>query len=150
MNKLKQSYISLKEAAEISGYAPDYIGQLIRQGKLPGKQVYKTVAWMTTEKALRDYLKKGTYQNAELGFLSGLKMKYRRFRNNLSFEGELKKVFKAFFYLSIVLLVIIVLIVFYIFSISLEKRLQNRAVKNIEINYQNNDTKLDTDLPAVP
>jgi hypothetical protein len=45
---MNTKYITLKEAAKISGYASDYIGQLIRRGKLPGKQIYCTVAWMTT------------------------------------------------------------------------------------------------------
>lgn len=49
-------YITLKEAGEISGYSPDYIGQLIRRGKLTGKQVYANVAWVTTKDALKDYL----------------------------------------------------------------------------------------------
>lgn len=49
-------YITLKEAGEISGYSPDYVGQLIRRGKLEGKQVYANVAWVTTKDALRGYL----------------------------------------------------------------------------------------------
>lgn len=48
--------ITLKEASELTGYSPDYLGQLIRQGKLPGKQVYSSVAWVTTEDAVRTYM----------------------------------------------------------------------------------------------
>lgn len=48
--------INLKEAAALSGYSADYIGQLIRKGKLPGKQVYSHVAWMTTRDAVLAYL----------------------------------------------------------------------------------------------
>ena len=51
-----RQYISLKEAAEISGYSSDYIGQLIRGGKLDGKQVYTNVSWVTTEDAVRAYM----------------------------------------------------------------------------------------------
>ena len=54
----KEKYISLKEAASLSGYTPDYVGQLIRRGKLPGKQVFSHVAWMTTEEALHAYIEK--------------------------------------------------------------------------------------------
>ena len=54
----KNEYISLKDAAKISGYSADYVGQLIRSGKLPGKQVFLNVAWMTTEKAILEYLNK--------------------------------------------------------------------------------------------
>ncbi len=50
-------YISLKEAARLSGYSADYVGQLIRGGKLPGKQVFSNVSWVTTEKAILEYLR---------------------------------------------------------------------------------------------
>lgn len=52
----KGDFISLREAAEISGYSSDYIGQLIRNGKLDGKQVYTNVSWVTTEAAVRAYM----------------------------------------------------------------------------------------------
>ena len=52
---MKEKYISLKEAAKISGYAPDYIGWLIRKGKIRGRKVYSGFSWQTTEKALRNY-----------------------------------------------------------------------------------------------
>lgn len=55
----EKKYISLKEAAKISGYAPDYVGQLIRNGKIPGKQVYCNIAWVTTEEAVHAYKKEG-------------------------------------------------------------------------------------------
>ncbi len=51
-----EKYITLKEASKMTGYSPDYLGQLIRKGKLEGKQVYLNVAWMTTERAVKDYL----------------------------------------------------------------------------------------------
>ena len=35
----KTQYISLKQASLISGYHPDYIGYLIRKGKLKGVRV---------------------------------------------------------------------------------------------------------------
>lgn len=54
-----EGLITLKEAAKISGYAPDYIGQLIRAGKIPGKQVYCNIAWMTTAEAVIAYKNKG-------------------------------------------------------------------------------------------
>jgi hypothetical protein len=51
--------ITLKEASKLSGYSPDYIGQLIRQGKLPGKQIYSAVSWVTTEEAVLSYVESG-------------------------------------------------------------------------------------------
>ncbi len=48
----------MKEAAKITGYSADYVGQLIRSGKLEGKQVFSNVAWMTTEESLQKYLRR--------------------------------------------------------------------------------------------
>jgi len=47
-----ENFINLKEASKISGYSPDYIGQLIRSGKISGKQVYTNVSWVTTAEAV--------------------------------------------------------------------------------------------------
>lgn len=58
----KDGYITLKEASERFGYAPDYIGQLIRKGKIEGKQVYANVAWMTTPEAIEKYLASNSSQ----------------------------------------------------------------------------------------
>jgi hypothetical protein len=76
MNKQKIStaeqkmddYISLKQAGEISGYHPDYLSSLIRSEKLPGKKIGKT--WMTTEKAIRDYLATKEYTSVANYFYS--------------------------------------------------------------------------------
>lgn len=51
-----RGYITLKEAAALSNYSPDYIGQLIRAGKIRGEQVYNNVSWVTTEDEVRAYL----------------------------------------------------------------------------------------------
>jgi len=51
----KKGYITLKEAAALTNYSPDYIGQLIRAGKIKGEQVYNNVAWMTTEEEVLAY-----------------------------------------------------------------------------------------------
>jgi hypothetical protein len=62
MASREPDYISLREAAQITGYSPDYIGQLIRAGKLHGKQVFSNVAWMTTKSALEEYAQKDRKQ----------------------------------------------------------------------------------------
>jgi hypothetical protein len=54
----QKQYISLKEAAKMSGYSPDYVGQLIRAGKITGKQILSNVAWVTTEDAILEYIQK--------------------------------------------------------------------------------------------
>ena len=51
---MAEKIISLKEAAENSGYHPDYLGSLIRNGKLEGKKIGRN--WFTTEKAVKDFL----------------------------------------------------------------------------------------------
>ena len=51
-----QGYITLKEAAELADYTPDYVGQLIRAGKIKGEQVYCSVAWVTTKEEVEAYL----------------------------------------------------------------------------------------------
>jgi len=52
----EKGYITLKEAAEISGYTSDYIGQLLRAKKIRGEQVYSGVAWMTSRQEVMAYL----------------------------------------------------------------------------------------------
>lgn len=52
----EKGYITLKEAAQIANYTPDYIGQLIRAGKIRGEQVYSNLAWVTTEEEIQSYL----------------------------------------------------------------------------------------------
>src|SRR4030042_6140467 len=73
-----ENLISLKEAAQISGYAPDYVGQLIRSGKIFGKQVYTGVAWMTSKEAVLGYKHKSKSENAaeEKGFWLNQKTKF--------------------------------------------------------------------------
>lgn len=66
-----EKLITLKQAAELTGYAPDYVGQLIRKGRLYGKQVYRDVVWMTTEKAVQDYINgENSVQKAKTNFLT--------------------------------------------------------------------------------
>ncbi len=58
MKKKEVDFISLKEAAMLTGYTSDYIGQLIRAGKISGKQIYTNVSWVTTERDVLEYLGK--------------------------------------------------------------------------------------------
>jgi hypothetical protein len=95
---MPEKYISLKEAAEISGYAPDYVGQLIRSGKIPGKQVYTNISWMTTEAAVLGYKNKSVQvvgkQADTDDFLGNLG---RRIRLEIEVLKQLSKTFKLFF-----------------------------------------------------
>jgi len=64
----EKKYLSLKEAAEISGYASDYIGWLIRTGKIKGKKVYTGISWQTTEEAIKNYQKRKTKTKGKIFF----------------------------------------------------------------------------------
>ena len=102
--QLKQNkLITLKEAANITGYSSDYIGQLIRAGKIPGKQVYANIQWMTTVDAIKDYRKKS--QNKTNDNLSD---KFQIQRRKFSMEVEILRLFFANFKYALPLLVVIV------------------------------------------
>lgn len=136
MSKESEKYITLKEAAKMSGYAPDYIGQLIRKGKLPGKQVYCTVAWMTTAEAVGVYMKKnqdsGKSRNMSLREQSSEKL--QQIKANVLFEIKLARLYKTVLYFTIILSLGFSLLLFYIFSVSLDNKLQQRAIQKIEAN----------------
>lgn len=112
----EKGYITLKEAAELSNYSSDYIGQLIRAGKIEGEQVYSNVAWVTTEASVRAYMSaknKSSYQPAG------------------DFDGNLAETAQSFgvylLYLVVAFLAVFCLVLFYIFSVSLDKQLSNRV-----------------------
>ncbi|OHA04622.1 MAG: hypothetical protein A2934_01705 [Candidatus Sungbacteria bacterium RIFCSPLOWO2_01_FULL_47_10] len=126
-------FITLKEAAKISGYAPDYIGQLIRKGKLPGKQIYSSVAWVTTEEALREYMQREHARRGKSSSLSeSMGERVMQFKNEVAFEFENVKFFRYVLYGAIGLSVVISLLLFYIFSVSFDKELERRAIERME------------------
>jgi hypothetical protein len=125
MNK-KSEYISLREAAAMSGYTPDYVGQLIRSGKLPGKQVFANVAWMTTEEAIREYIGSKKGKNAAKDAVAPTML------DVLQREIESPRLVKRLSIALIVLSVAFMLVIFYIFSTSLDQRLNQRAMQRLE------------------
>jgi hypothetical protein len=122
----KSEFISLREASAMSGYTPDYVGQLIRSGKLPGKQVFANVAWMTTEEAVRSYMgqKRGKNSVKETASTSLLDI--------LAREIDSPRLVKRLSLALIVISVAFMLLVFYIFSTSLDQRLNQRAMQKLE------------------
>ena len=124
-------YISLKEASQISGYAPDYLGQLIRQGKLPGKQVYSNVSWVTTEEAVRAYVeakknhaefKGDTYREDEgLGDAAFINLQKR-----------FQKLFRVFLWTVVVMAAAFVILLFYVFSVHIDSRINQRSIEKIQ------------------
>ena len=135
----KEKHITLKEAAEISGYAPDYVGQLIRRGKLPGKQVYCTVQWMTTAEAIQQYIQtnnNGNKNKKQLSTVEKVQEWFIQLKNSFLLQLKLAKLFKTVLYLTIIFSVGFSLLLFYIFSISVEKKLQQRAIEKLEIDQR--------------
>ena len=105
MVKLKENkLISLKEAAQLTGYSSDYIGQLIRNGKIPGKQVYANIQWMTTLDAIKDYRKKSQNNKKNNNFSDRFNIHRRKF----TMEIEILRLFFANFKYALPLLVVIV------------------------------------------
>lgn len=105
--KTSPKYITLKEASQISGYSPDYLGQLIRKGKLEGKQVYLNVAWMTTEDAVRDYLARSRgVGSGKTGFAEGIRTKLRQWTVNLSSGDTVIRLARRVIYFFIIVLLL--------------------------------------------
>lgn len=131
LNK-KEEYISLRDAAKMSGYSPDYVGQLIRSGKLPGKQVFSHVAWMTTEDALQEYMQKkrggktpSSWQDTAADAIRSIPHRVRR-------QFEMPKLFTKALYGVVILSVCFLLLLFYIFSTSLERELNQKAIQKAQ------------------
>ena len=135
-----EKYISLKEAAEISGYSADYVGQLIRKGKLPGKQVYKTVAWMTTRDALSAYVAQERRHDREETGQERLGDRVRKLTTTLRTEAGVLGLLHATLWIAAVVLGLFVLLLFYMFSVRFDKKLQDSAVEKA-INSRNNQTR---------
>lgn len=116
-NKAKKpKYITLKEAAKISGYSPDYIGYLIREGKIPGKQIYHSVAWVTTKEEIVRYKRQKDKGEKPGSF----KEKTQKIKGRISGELEvLKLFFKTSRYLLSVIIILILsftILIVYLFS----------------------------------
>ncbi len=120
----KAGFITLKEASERFGYSPDYIGQLIRKGKLEGKQVYANVAWMTTPEAMEEYLAK----EKRTGKTDKEKVKWTQDRvMQTLFERDGSRVLSWVLYATMGVLALALLVVFYFLSVALDNRMQESA-----------------------
>jgi ribonuclease HII len=127
METKNEEFISLREAAKISGYAPDYIGQLIRSGKLEGRQVFSNVAWMTTEEALLSYLAKDTKKITPARRQSLLEQ--------LTSAEAIESYYLAFSWLLIVCSSVFILFLAYVAAVSIDHTIEQRYLKNISINH---------------
>ena len=115
MEELKK-IIALKEASKISGYNPDYIGQLIRSGKIPGKQVYCNIAWMTTAEAIFAYKLKSEKKSNKNSVIKDF---FGDNKRKLLIEFEVLKLFIKTFKSSLPVLIILIFS-FLLFNFSLK------------------------------
>lgn len=120
----KEKYISLKEAASLSGYTPDYVGQLIRRGKLPGKQVFSHVAWMTTEEALQAYIEKNkkgsTYKTPA------------RWRDHAASITTFSTVSKLVVGATLTFVVVFILFLIYVSSVSIDRHIEQTYQQKLQ------------------
>jgi len=126
-------YISLKEASKISGYSPDYIGYLIRTGKIPGRMVYTGVSWQTTREAILAYKNRQQRKKGKTTFKEKVSESLSSFKRRAGFELNLLKMFLKEFK---ALLILLFLLFFLFSSISawfLSSKLEKKTeVKEIE------------------
>jgi hypothetical protein len=112
----EEKMITLKEAATISGYSSDYIGQLIRSGKLYGKQVYCNVAWMTTKEAILAYKNGETDKKTQKeGFGGWIIQQKRKFIMEMEVLKLVYQSFKSILPLIIILTICICALAIYLF-----------------------------------
>jgi len=132
MKKLKK-FITLKEAAKISGYSSDYIGQLIRSGKISGKQIYCNITWVTTIGAVLDYKSKKEKSNNKNSVVKDF---FGDNKRKLLMEFEVFKLFiKILRSTSPVLIVIIfsfLLFNFYLFHYFLNKDIMQSNINPLK------------------
>lgn len=132
----KTKFINLKEAAALSGYVPDYVGQLIRDGKIIGKQVYSNTTWMTTEESVKNYLQKRQGAKDTTLFKGTIAEVICKFNNGTFPEYKLMRIFKAVLWFIIFLSIIFFFVLFYIFSVNFEKSINQKVIEKSKLNYE--------------
>ena len=58
-------WLTVNESAKLSGYNPDYIRELIRQGKIKARKF--SIVWMVDHKSLSAFLKKAQAMGEKRG-----------------------------------------------------------------------------------
>ena len=134
--KEREKWISLREASKISGYSPDYIGYLIRTGKIPGRMVYTGISWQTTREAILAYKNRQQRKKGNMTLKEKMKEVLNSLKSRLKFELHLLKMFFKEFK---VLLFFLFLLIFFITSISawllsskLEKKIELKEIEKTE------------------
>jgi hypothetical protein len=134
--KGNEKYISLREASKISGYSPDYVGYLIRTGKIPGRMVYTGVSWQTTREAILAYKNRQQRKKGKTNLKEKMGEGLNSLKSRLEFEFNLLKMFFKEFK---ALLLFLFLLIFFITSISawflsskLEKKIEVKEIEKKE------------------
>lgn len=109
---IEKGYITLKEAAELTGYTSDYVGQLVRAGKIHGEQVYNGVAWVTTEADVISYVQQ----------------KGKEIAPSVAAPFFMRAWMKYFLYALIAVCVVFLLLLQYVFYVSLDARFQKHII----------------------
>jgi excisionase family DNA binding protein len=52
---VETTWLTVNEAADVSGYHPEYVRQLIREGKVVAKKF--SIVWMVSKESLLEYVK---------------------------------------------------------------------------------------------
>ena len=60
-----EDWLSVSEAAELSGYNPEHITRLIRQGRIDARKF--SIVWMVNHESLMKYVKKAQSLGAKRG-----------------------------------------------------------------------------------
>lgn len=120
MDLRKEDLISLREAAKLSGYTPDYIGQLIRNGKLPGQQIFSNVAWMTTEEAVLAYMDKKRPES-----------KVAAFKDRYLNLDLLTRTYVVAGWALFALLGLFILFLAYVVAVSIDHRIEQQSLQHL-------------------
>ncbi len=119
-------YISLKEAAQLSGYSADYIGQLIRNGKIHGKQVFLNVAWMTTKDAIDEYLQKDKKKDEKP------KSVWQKAHDVFVRVETLQKLYVGVVYFFLGVLCMFVIFLAYVLAVSIDHKIESEHLEKIQ------------------
>jgi len=134
--KGKEEYISLKEASRISGYSPDYIGYLIRTGKIPGRMVYTGVSWQTTREAILAYKNRQQRKKGKMTLKESVNESWKSLKTRIGFELSLLRMFfkefKAILVFLFLLLFLITAISTWFLSSRLERKIEVKEIEKTE------------------
>jgi hypothetical protein len=92
---LAKKLLSTKDAAKLSGYNPDYLARLCRDGKIIGTQVGRT--WLVSQQSLEDFVKSQDLHKQKLhGKLSEIRgQEYQHAQTPVRTTRRLSPIFKS-------------------------------------------------------